>query len=82
MKRRKESVVLFSLVKANMDLTGVEFVHIFENDIILVNSQIGGKKSFFCQAVNPYSFFFLFYLKNDITWHNSSKRRAFGRQIP
>lgn len=80
MKRRKESVVLFSLVKANMDLTGVEFVHIFENNIILVNSQIGGKKVFFVRQRIPTPFFF--YLKNDITWHNSSKWRAFGRQIP
>lgn len=78
----------FSPVKANMDLTGIEFVHIFENGVTLVNSQIRKKivflfYFFFGQAVNPCrSNFFFFYLKNDITWHNSSKRRAFGRQIP
>lgn len=33
----------FSPVKANMDLTEIEFVHIFENDITLVNSQIRKK---------------------------------------
>lgn len=33
----------FSPVKANMDLTGVEFVHIFENGVTLVNSQIRKK---------------------------------------
>lgn len=33
----------FSPVKANMDLTGIEFVHIFENGVTLVNSQIRKK---------------------------------------
>lgn len=43
----------FSPVKANMDLTGVEFVHIFENGVTLVNSQIRKKIVFL------FYFFFL-----------------------
>lgn len=38
-KGRRESAILFSPVKANMDLTVVEFVLILENGFTWVNSQ-------------------------------------------
>lgn len=47
---------IFSPVKADIDLTMLEFVHIFETDSTLINSQIR-KKTYFCQAMNL--FFFL-----------------------
>lgn len=58
----------FSPVKANMDLTGIEFVHIFENGVTLVNSQIRKKivflfYFFFWSGSEslPLQFFFFFF---------------------
>lgn len=66
-KGRRESAILFSPVKANMDLTVVEFVLILENGFTWVNSQTRKKPKDFCQAMSsnpptppPFFVFFLF----------------------
>lgn len=71
-------VATFSPVKADIDLTMLEFVRIFETDSTLINSQIR-KKTYFCQAMN---LFFFFGLISIVTWNYSSKWEAFGRQTP
>lgn len=85
MKGRREGAILFSPVKANRDLSVVEFVHSFENRFTMVNSQTRKKQeeTFVRHRISHPCCFFLFQKCGRLAqFFKMVAGGAFGRQIP